>query len=119
MKKYTKWLVYTGGDSYLNRIVSTRLEGEEISTDLLCSDGVSRDLWPCPDHAVIREFARLNESDGLRLQFFVKEGPHGQIRPWKFENALSSSSKLVKTRLAEFLRGRKCHCTRKTCIRTA
>ncbi len=105
MKKYTQWYVYTGGDGFLNRVVSTRLEGEQISTGLVCSDGEPRDLWPCRDHSAIREFGKLNQSDGLKLQFFVKEGPHGQIRPWKFENAPSSSSLNIRTRLANFLRG--------------
>ena len=115
MKQFTQWYVYTGGDGFLNKIVSTRLEGEEISEGLVCSDGVARDLWPTADHMAIREFSRLNQSDHLTLKFFVKEGPHGQIRPWNFEGGCSSSSKLIKSRLKEFMRGRNGRGSRKTC----
>lgn len=103
----TRWYVYTGGDSFLNRIVSTRLEGEEISQGLKCSDGVLRDLWPCPDHSVVRELNKLNASDHLQLKFFVKEGPHGQVRPWNLENGTSKSNVVIRSRLQDFLRGHK------------
>lgn len=115
----TQWFVYTGGDGFLNRIVSTRLEGVEIFRDLVCFDGVPRDLWPCDDHSVVREFSNLNRSDHLNIKFFVKEGQHGQIRPWNFENGPSSTSRLILARVKEFMRGRKVHGTRKACSKAA
>ena len=110
MSEYTQWYVYTGEDELLNEIVSKHLVNADISNDVLCSDGVNRNMWAC-DHAVIRELNKLN-TFGWRVKpkYFVKQGLHGQVRPWNLENGTSKSNKLIRSRLQDFLRGHKKQC---------
>lgn len=70
-------------DAETNRVISGYVEDAEEHPQIVCADGIRRDMWECP-HYFIGKLSHSIQSLGLRFKVFRRQGLHGKIHEWKF-----------------------------------
>jgi len=80
-KTYYIEAIPQGNVAETNKILAANLAGEDALEDVLCRDGVRRNLWRCSDiNATMLWNSRHNwEEVGFRIRIWQQEGK-GQIR---------------------------------------
>ena len=73
-------------DVMTNELIGKNLPEENAHENILCEDGVRRNLWEC-EYAFTRRFASFNTGGKSVVKFkvFSRNGPRGKIRRWVFE----------------------------------
>lgn len=67
-----------------NRAIAAMLPEEDAIQNAICAGKTTHDVWRC-QHSTVKRFLATAPEFGLKFVIFRKEGPHGPIRPWKFE----------------------------------
>ncbi|MSR79083.1 MAG: hypothetical protein EXS59_02985 [Candidatus Taylorbacteria bacterium] len=67
-----------------NQVLSTMLPEEDAVHDAMCAGKTRHNLWRC-NHSTVAAIITGAKTFGFKFTVFLKEGNHGQIRPWKFE----------------------------------
>lgn len=77
-RRETVWYIEPFGGA--NEVLARELDGMEASRGVVCSDGMRRDVWRCPDYAFVRKFMDAATSFGLEYRVWKQEGG-GSLRP--------------------------------------
>ncbi len=67
------------GDKHTNEVIASESPGEEPLRNVLCGDGIRRNLWQC-SFRFIRYFKNSQKSAALRFEVFNRRKPNGAIR---------------------------------------
>lgn len=83
-------------DEATNKVFRLRLPAENAVEDVKCTDGV-HNLWKC-DREFVSMCEKSRASLGISFIVYVKEGLHGQIRPWSLpaSKAVSNTKSSVR-----------------------
>lgn len=77
----TTWFVEPR-DPLTNKVIAEFLSETEIHRDVMCGDGISRDLWDCDYRFTGRLLAT---TEWLKLKFWVfRRKGGGKIERWQF-----------------------------------
>ena len=90
--RYT-WFIDTKGDPRTNRLVASELDEWYECRGKLCQDGVSRNLWRCPNREFVRNFQRTADANKYPYDIYDREGDYGPIRLWIFDNLTKEERK--------------------------
>ena len=83
-RRYTLF-IDTKGDPRTNRLVGLHLGEEDECRGQLCEDGEPRNLWRCPSWEFVQNFQRTADVNKYPYDIYVREGDHGLIRRWPFD----------------------------------
>ena len=105
-KREHEWFLEPCGDvSRSNEIISRNVGSEEALQDVLCADGIKRNLWRCPSALIFMLWrSRQNFGKGFRIKIFCHEG-NGKVRNVTFLFKNENGGKKRKKR-KEMYRGK-------------
>jgi hypothetical protein len=87
------WFIYTKGDPRTNRLIASELDEWYECRDKLCQDGASRNLWRCPSREFVCNFQRTADANKYPYDIYVREGDHGPVHRWTFDNLTKEERK--------------------------
>jgi hypothetical protein len=84
-------------DVFTNELLGKNLPEEHMHEDMLCEDGVKRNLWECT-HLFLGIFATFNTPSRVVAKYavFHREGLNGKVREWTFENKPRRGGRIVR-----------------------
>ena len=78
---FTYYIEAKGDVAYTNRVLASNIDEEDALQNVLCKDGVRRDLWRCPSGKAFAIWSSRHnwEELGFKIRVWEQEG-NGQIR---------------------------------------
>ncbi|MFA6397650.1 MAG: hypothetical protein WDK96_02270 [Candidatus Paceibacterota bacterium] len=86
------WFIFTD-HALTNDAIRRELPPEDTMLDVMCADGIPRDIWKCTG-AFVTKMRKNRSSQGFSFTVFKKDGKYGSIKEAKFLN--KKRKKVVK-----------------------
>ena len=86
------WYLDPRGDGSTNELMATEISPEMAQRDVLCHDGVKRDLWQC-DYQTVAKFLRYQKTKPLVFRVYYRAYKNGPVILWPFTQKKKMSLK--------------------------
>lgn len=77
------WYLDPLGDGPTNELMAMEISPESAQRDVLCRDGIKRDLWQC-NYQTVGKFLRYQETRRLFFSVYYRAYKNGPVVLWPF-----------------------------------